>query len=327
MSEKDPLLEQLQLYARYLDKGDKTGAGLRTTGQTNVQQAILQGKRILVTRTREQAGALSERLLTLGAIPLEFPTIRIVPPHNWDSLDWALGRLFPTATEHDGHRDCPYAWLIFTSVNGVRICCERLLERGYDLQSMCPVRVAAIGPATAAALTHYGIQPDLVPDIYVAEGVAAALIRDSQQRGEPLQGKRILLPRATEARNVLVSELQRVGAVVDEVAAYTTVSVASEDQQGREILKLLQCGEIDIITFTSSSTVRNFMQWFRSCAMDDTFLHHPALQIACIGPITSQTARELGLDVDIEANEFTIEGLVEAIVRASATDAPLQREE
>lgn len=327
MSEKDPLLEQQQLYARSLEKDDNTGGGLYTTGQTNAQRAILQGKRILVTRTREQAGVLSDRLLALGAIPVEFPTIRIVPPHNWDSLDWALGRLFSTATEKDGHRDCPYAWLIFTSVNGVHICCERLLERGYDLQSMYPVRVAAIGPATATALTHYRIQPDLVPDIYVAESVAAALIRDSQQRGESLQGKRILLPRAAEARNVLVTELQRVGAVVDEVAAYTTVSVADDDQRGREIVKLLQRGEIDIITFTSSSTVRNFMQWFRSCAIDDTFMHHPLLKIACIGPITSQTARELGLDVDIEAKEFTIEGLVEAIVRASLTDAPLQREE
>jgi uroporphyrinogen-III synthase len=327
MPEKDPLLERQQLHADSLERDDNADGGLNTMGKTIAQQGILRGKRVLVTRTREQAGVFSERLLALGAIPVEFPTIRIVPPHNWASLDWALGRLFPTAMENDGQRDCPYAWLIFTSANGVHICCKRLLERGYDLQAMCPVRVAAIGPATAAALTHYGIHPDLVPDIYVAESVAAALIHDSQQRGESLQGKRILLPRAAEARNVLVTELQHAGAVVDEVAAYTTVSVASDDQQGREIVKLLQRGEIDIITFTSSSTVRNFMQWFRSCAIDDTLLHQPSLKIACIGPITSQTARELGLDVDIEANEFTIDGLVEAIVRASLADAPLQREE
>jgi uroporphyrinogen III methyltransferase/synthase len=327
MSEKDPLLERQQLYAGSLEKGNSAGGGLYTKGQANAQRAILQGKRILVTRTREQAGALSERLLALGAIPVEFPTIRIVPPRNWDSLDWALGRLFPASTENDGHRDCPYAWLIFTSVNGAHICCERLLERGYDLKTMCPVRVAAIGPATAAALTSYGIYPDLVPDIYVAESVAAALIHDSQQRGESLQGKRILLPRAAEARNVLVTELQKAGAVVDEVTAYTTVSVASDDQQGREIMKLLQRRELDIITFTSSSTVRNFMQWLRSCTIDDTFLHNSPLKIACIGPITSQTARELGLDVDIEAREFTIDGLVEAIARASLGDVPPQREE
>src|SRR5438270_7854212 len=327
MSEKDPLLEQQQLYIDSLKKGDDADGGLHTTGQANAQRGILQGKRILVTRTREQAGVLSERLLALGARPVEFPTIHIVPPRNWDSLDRALGRLFPTSTEKDGHRGCPYAWLIFTSVNGVHICCERLLKRGYDLQTMCPVRVAAIGPATAAALERYGIHADLVPDIYVAESVADALIHDSQQRGETLQRKGILLPRAAEASNVLVTELQQAGAVVDEVAAYTTVSVASDDQQGQEIVKLLRRGELDIITFTSSSTVRNFMQWLRSCAIDDAILHHLRLKIACIGPITSQTARELGLDVDIEAKEYTIDGLVEAIVGASLADAPLQGEE
>ena len=143
MPEKDPLLERQQLHADSLEGDDKADGGLYTMGQTNAQRGILQGKRILVTRTREQAGVLSERLLALGAMPVEFPTIRIVPPHNWASLDWALGRLFPTAMENDDQRDCPYAWLIFTSANGVHICCERLLERGYDLQAMCPVCVAA----------------------------------------------------------------------------------------------------------------------------------------------------------------------------------------
>src|SRR5207245_10263005 len=131
-----------------------------------------------------------------------------LPPHNRVCVDWARRRSFTIFMENDGYLDCPCALLISTSANGVHSCCERLLERGYDLQAMCPVRVAAIGPATAAALTRYGIHPDLVPDIYVAESVAAALIHDSQQRGESLQGKRILLPRAAEARNVLVTELQ-----------------------------------------------------------------------------------------------------------------------
>jgi uroporphyrinogen-III synthase len=166
-----------------------------------------------------------------------------------------------------------------------------------------------------------------VPEVYIAESVAAALIQDSRQRGESLAGKRILLPRAAEARKVLVSELQQAGALVDEVAAYTTVQVARNDQQGRKVLNILQSSELDIITFTSSSTVRNFMQWLNSCAPEITLMHDARLKIACIGPITARTARELGLQVHIEAKEFTIDGLVEAIVGASLQGAPGQPQE
>ena len=276
------------------------------------RQSELQGKRILVTRAREQAGALSERLQAVGAIPVEFPVIRIVPPHNWEPLDSALGKLFLADA-----RNLPYyAWLIFTSANGVNIFCERLLSLGFHTQNMVGVRVAAIGPATASALGRYGITADLMPDEYVAESVAAAIIKDAQRRGEALEGKRILLPRAAEARQVLVTELQQAGAIVDEVAAYTTGAAASDDEQGREVLHFLQNGEIDIITFTSSSTVRNFMQWLTNCDAGELLTRNPQLKIACIGPITSQTARELGLKVDIEAREFTIDGLVEAIVQS-----------
>jgi len=334
-------------------------------------KAILAGRRVLVTRAAEQAGVLSERLRALGAIPVEFPTIRIVPPSNWELLDEALRRVTKASTKLAGRVEgrgrqrgkgraqgiaptmdeeesvagrargrgraqfktegdprvaptvgegCFYSWIVFTSANGVNICCDRLIELGYDPRDMSDVsgvRVAAIGPATAAALMRYGINADLVPDVYIAENVAAVLIQDSRQRGELLAGKRILLPRAAEARNVLVSELQQAGALVDEVAAYTTVQVARDDQRGRRVLNLLQSSELDIITFTSSSTVRNFMQWLNSCASEFTLMHNTRLKIACIGPITAQTARELGLQVHIEAKEFTIDGLVEAIVGAS----------
>jgi uroporphyrinogen-III synthase len=236
---------------------------------------------------------------------VEFPVIRIMPPQNWELLDSALGKLFLVDS-----RNLPYyTWLIFTSANGVHIFCERLLGLGFDTQNLADVRVAAIGPATAAALARYGITADLVPGEYVAESVAAALIEDTQRRGESLEGKRILLPRAAEARQVLVTGLQQAGAIVDEVIAYTTLAAAADDEQGHEVLRLLQNGQIDIITFTSSSTVRNFMQWLTNC---DAGL----FKIACIGPITSRTARELGLKVDIEAREFTINGLVEAIVQS-----------
>ena len=280
----------------------------------------LQGKRILVTRTRDQASALSERLGALGAIPVEFPTIHIVPPSDWQQLDAALKQLY--AIDSSGRSY--YDWFVLTSANGVRICCERLRSLGYDLRAIRNVRFATIGPATAAALERYGITADLIPGEYIAEGVAVALMQDVQRRGLSLQGQRILLARAAEARKVLVTELQEAGAEVDEVAAYYTLPVASDNEQGHEVLRLLQNRQLDVLTFTSSSTVRNFVAWLRNCGQGATGqdmvpLDHVAgparPTIACIGPITSQTARELGLHIDIEAKEFTIEGLVGAIVQ------------
>jgi len=328
----------------------------------------LQGKRVLVTRASEQAGALSNRLRKLGAIPVEFPIIQIAPPEDWAPLDDALKRLCPrrsptmnfnkqdrsrgvTLSEAKGlSRGVPrcfaslsmtlsalvgkflhqgtksyYTWLVFTSANGVNICFDRLNTLAYNTNDIGTVRVAAIGPATAQALRHHGVKPDLVPDEYIAERVAAALIEDAHLHGESLEGKRILLLRAAEARKVLVEKLQRAGAIVEEVAAYRTRGAVIEDEQEHEVLRLLQAGQLDIITFTSSSTVRHFVQWLADCASGAvvspiTFVtHNPQLKIACIGPITSQTARELGLDVQIEASEFTIDGLVEAIVQHEET--------
>ena len=275
----------------------------------------LDGKRILVTRTREQASTLSERLRTLGAIPVEFPTIRIVPPEDWTALDTALHRLFL----NDGSA---YDWLVLTSANGVRIYCERLRTLGYeisDLQTKQHVRVATIGPATATALAHYGVTADLVPDEYIAESMAAALVADAYQRGSSITGQRILLARASEARKVLVSVLQQAGALVDEVPIYNTLPVPHDDSRGREVINLLLNHQLAILTFTSSSTVRSFVAWLRSCEEDTAAtlvnLVKEHTRRASIGPITSQTARELGLHVDIEAKEFTIDGLIDAIIQ------------
>ena len=291
----------------------------------------LQGKRILVTRTREQASVFSQRLQALGATSVEFPTIRIVPPQDWEQLDSALNRLF---LENVVERPY-YDWLIFTSVNGVTICCERLIKLGHNMQRISNARIAAIGPATAAALERYGLTATVVPDEYIAEGVARALQNDAQNREVPLAGQRVLLARAAEARKILVTELRQMGALVDEVPAYSTVAVDHDDEQGLQILRLLrEQGDrkhpvrgtgntpllytqdgLDILTFTSSSTVRNFMQWLSSDEERVQLVtRNPRPTIACIGPITAQTARELGLDVDIVAQEFTIDGLVEAIV-------------
>jgi uroporphyrinogen-III synthase len=277
-----------------------------------VKALPLQGRRILITRTHEQAGIFSEQLRALGAIPVEFPTIRVVPPEDWKPLDNALKRL----CEADW-----YEWLVFTSANGVRICFERLQRLGYDARSLGDVRVAAIGPATAVELAKYGVTVDLVPAEYIAEGIAAALLDDARKWGEPLEGKKVLLARAAEARNVLVTELQQAGALVEVVATYRTVGVTYGDGGGREILRILEAQQLDILTFTSSSTVRNFMQWLIQCDIDvansllSNITQHARPKIACIGPITSQTAREFGLDVHIEAQEYTIAGLIEAIIR------------
>jgi uroporphyrinogen-III synthase len=277
-----------------------------------VKALPLQGRRILITRTHEQTGTFSEQLRALGAMPVEFPTIRVVPPEDWKPLDNALKRL----CEEDW-----YEWLVFTSANGVRICFERLQRLGYDARSLGDVRVAAIGPATAVELARFGVTVDLVPAEYIAEGIAVALLDDARKWGESLEGKKVLLARAAAARNALVTELQQAGAIVEVVAAYRTVGVTNEDGRGREILRILEAQQLDILTFTSSSTVRNFMQWLIQCDIDvansllSNITQHARPKIACIGPITSQTAREFGLDVHIEAQEYTIAGLIEAIIR------------
>lgn len=274
----------------------------------------LLGKRILVTRTLEQAATFSERLRALGAIPIEFPVIRIAPPDDWQPLDDALRHLCGATFAY-------YDWLIFTSANGVESVFERMNEFGLALPIASITRVAAIGPATAAALAHYGVQTDLVPGEYIAEGVAAALVEDARSRGASLAGKRVLLARAAEARDVLVTQLQAAGATVQEVAAYRTLAVGIDDVKGLEVARMLRFSELDMLTFTSSSTVRNLMHWLTLSAPDvaaklrDTTAGETLPIIACIGPITAQTAREMGLQVQIEATTFTIDGLIEAIVQ------------
>jgi uroporphyrinogen-III synthase len=295
----------------------------------DTQSLPLAGKHVLVTRAREQASALSERLRSAGANAVEFPTIQIVPPQDWGELDAAIRRLYAPREES-------YDWLILTSVNGVSIFFQRLAQLGYrgeDLQSKQQVRIAAIGPATATALERYHVQADLVPEKYVGEGVVAALLRDVEQRGTSLVGQRFLLARVAEARKALVIDLQKAGALVDDVVTYYTFLVASDDIRGQKVLQLLRNHQLDIVTFTSSSTVRNFVAWLSregtgplpEVGTDDTGVVLTVSDsplsllrgtwIASIGPITSQTARQLGLHVHIEAKEFTIDGLVDAIIK------------
>ncbi|HEY1352364.1 MAG TPA: uroporphyrinogen-III synthase [Ktedonobacteraceae bacterium] len=283
--------------------------------EPRLRSLSLAGKRVLVTRTREQAAALSASLRLTGAQPVELPVIRIAPPEDWAPLDRALRGLAAGV----------YDWLILTSANGVRMVLERLEALGQGPQALAAVRIAAIGPATAAALQRAGLTVALVPDEYIAEGIAQALRRDCIQRGETLNGRRMLLARAAEARQVLVNELEREGVRIEVVAAYQTLPVAWDDERGREVIALMRQRQMDVVTFTSSSTVHHFMHWLSQTAPDIAILlAYPGKQpirplIACIGPVTAQTARDYGLDVGVVAREFTTAGLIEALITYEET--------
>lgn len=247
------------------------------------------GKTIVVTRSRTQASELTDRLSRLGAEVLEFPTIKIVDPESWQPMDEAIRNLDV------------YHWVVFTSVNGVEKFFERLLEGGRDARSLAHAKVAAIGPATAARCTDYGVVPDYVPSEYRAEGVLEGFC----ERGVG-EGVRVLIPRALEAREVLPDTLRERGAIVDVVTAYRTVLGSGESS----VLQRLSEGSVDVVTFTSSSTVKNFVKLAEgidlASAMKD-------VTVASIGPITSDTARALGLTVGVEAKEYDIPGLVQAV--------------
>ena len=250
------------------------------------------GKRIVVTRAREQASDFVVRLNELGAACIEFPTIEVIPPKSWDALDKAIMSLER------------YQWVLFTSVNGVRFFFERLNALEMDVREMKDLKVGVIGPKTAQALKRKGINPDLVPDEYRAEAIVKGM-------KETVKGARILLPRASKARDVLPIELVNQGAIVDEVPAYQTIK--PEQDTGR-VREMLQQEKIDMVTFTSSSTVNNFMEMFQA-DRDQLQRWMENLTVACIGPITAQTAEEKGLSVSIIPREYTIESLTSAIVQ------------
>jgi uroporphyrinogen III methyltransferase/synthase len=250
----------------------------------------LLGRRIVVTRARHQASELVERLAALGADTLECPTIEVIPPSDWTELDRSLATLNA------------YDWVIFTSVNGVRFFFERLFETGRDVRAFCQVRTAAIGPATAERLKTFGLNTDILPESYRAESVVAAF------EGVDLKNRRVLIPRAAEARPILPAELVQRGAVVDEIPVYHTIQA----RHGVDELHAgLAEGTVDMVTFTSSSTVRNFRALFPEDADPKEFMK--GVTVASIGPITSDTARELGFSVDVEAESYTIPGLVSAV--------------
>lgn len=242
----------------------------------------------MVTRAPHQARELRELFEARGARVVEAPTIRIAPPSDPEPLRRA-------ALEVES-----YDWVVFTSVNGVSAFRAALDETGRSPDALKNLRSCAIGPATGDAMEEeLDLPPDVVPDEYVAEAVLAAL----DGTGE-VEGRRFLIPRAAEARETLPRGLEERGAVVDVVEAYRTLPGTDE---ARELRELLDRGGVDLLTFTASSTVRNFH--------DMVGADVNGARVAVIGPITARTARELGLPVHVEADEYTIPGLVDACVR------------
>lgn len=246
-------------------------------------------RRIVVTRARAQAGALAQRIEELGGEIFEFPTIEIQPPADFSAFDAAVRNIES------------YDWLIFTSVNGVAPFLERLHHSAKDETFLARLNVGAIGPETAKALESVGIKTALVPERFQAEGILEAL------GGGRMRGKRVLIPRAARAREILPETLRQWGATVDVVVAYQTVLPATDVAP---LARAIEDHAIAAITFTSSSTVSNFVRLFPQRRLDQIVSGTP---IACIGPITEQTVKDLGGMAQIVAREFTIAGLVRAL--------------
>ena len=258
----------------------------------------LHGRRVLVTRPRAQAGRLVGLLEAYGAEAVTLPTIQIAPPEDWGPLDEAIRSLGT------------FRWVVFTSVNGVAAFRERLARAGSDARSLAGRLVAAIGPETAEALRRGGIEPDLVPVEYRAEGLIEAL-RTRLDRGDA-----VLLVRATEAREVLPRELEAHGIRVTVAPAYRTVFAR---EGAGEIVPLLESRRIDAVTFTSSSTVRGFLALL---AAADARRLLEGVVVAAIGPITAETAAEHGLHVSVMPHEYTVPALADAIAGHFETSRP-----
>ncbi|MBI4268152.1 MAG: uroporphyrinogen-III C-methyltransferase [Chloroflexi bacterium] len=244
-------------------------------------------KRILVTRARHQASYLSRLLAQKGAQPIELPAIDIQPITDTRAFDRAITNL------------SYYHWVVFTSVNAVTAFFQQLSKLKLDARALHALKLGAIGSATAAALETKGIIPDYIPEVYTGKGFISGL------KGWDIAGQRFLLPRADIADNELSDGIKRLGAEVHEITAYKTIPALESVSRTRE---LLANGEIDVITFTSSSTVTNLLSAFKEMPVN-------GIKVACIGPKTAETAAKAGLKVDILASEQTIPGLVASIER------------
>lgn len=258
------------------------------------------GKTIVVTRSREQASEFADQLYEHGAQVIEFPTIEITKPDAVQPLDEAINSIQS------------YDWLVFTSINGADAFFQRLFELGKDIRDLKGIKVCAIGPATEGGIEKYHIKVDCRPPKFVAESVVEEL-----KKITGIKGEKFLLPRADIARSFLPEELQKLGGEVTDLVAYKTIMA---QPRNINLVDKIKNGEIHIITFTSSSTVRNFAQIVGEKNIAALNGH---VQFASIGPITTQTAEDVGLRITIRADEYTIPGLVSAILK-SVTSATIQ---
>jgi uroporphyrinogen III methyltransferase / synthase len=248
------------------------------------------GWRVLVPRTKEQAGELSDKLRSYGAVPAEVPTIAVEPPRTPQQMERAVRGLVTGR----------YEWIAFTSVNAVRAVREKFEEYGLDARAFSGIKVAAVGEQTAAALQAFGVKPDLVPS---GDQSAAGLLEDFPPYDDILDPiNRVFLPRADIATETLVAGLVELGWEVDDVTAYRTVRAAPPPAATREAIKT---GGFDAVVFTSSSTVRNLVGIAGK--------PHATTVIACIGPQTAKTAEEHGLRVDVLADEPSVGALADAL--------------
>jgi uroporphyrinogen III methyltransferase/synthase len=270
------------------------GEVVKLRGKLNwFENRPLFGRRVVVTRARERAGDFSRKLAELGADVLEVPTIKITQPKETDAIVDALLGLNS------------YDWLVFTSVNGVTAFFDIFFRRFQDLRDIGGVRIAAVGPATAAKLRELHLQVDLTPDEFVGKKIAAAF-----EKFETIENLKMCLLRAEVANPDLPKALEELGAIVDDIAIYKTVA-ETEDPAGMGAA-LLESGA-DWITFTSGSTVEHFHARFDLPKLLKRF---PQMKLASIGPETSKAIRTLGLEPALEAKEHTTEGLLAALLKA-----------
>jgi uroporphyrinogen III methyltransferase/synthase len=251
------------------------------------------GRRIVVTRSREQAAEFVDMLEERGAEAIQSPTIRIAPPDDGEELERAAAEA------------ASYDWIVFTSANAVDAFFARLLQRG-DIRDLKGVRLCAIGPSTSERIARLGVRADLIPDESRAEGVFEAL-----KAAGPLTGARVLLPRADIAREVLSDQLREAGAVVSDVIAYRTVVAGGERGADHDIYRMLLDRQIDAVTFTSASTVRNFARMLGEEQAADLL---NMTVVAAIGPVTAEAAQQLGIQVTVVPKKYTIPDLVDALV-------------
>ena len=257
------------------------------------------GKRILVTRPREQAAELVDLLSALGAESIEAPMIRMAPPDDPDPLLDAAAR--PET----------FDWIVFTSANAVEAFMTALLDGERDIRALKGPRICVSGTATAERLAAYGIKVDLIPREFRADAVVAALLAT-----EPMSGVRVLLPRADIGREVIAEQLREAGAAVTEVIAYRTVLEDSQREGDPDVYKMLLEGRIDVATFTSPSAIRNFAKLHGADQVADLLKN---TVVATIGPVTADATRQLGIPVTIQPATYTIPALVDAIAAYYAT--------